>query len=88
VLRLLAALVTLFVAVSAAALAPAAQSKKHGTTLEFRGQVIFPTGTTFQSTNVGGLSSKLLLVSDNNFAAAQLTQFLLFAVSGREDDDD
>jgi hypothetical protein len=57
VLRLLAALVTLFVAVSAAALAPAAQSKKHGTTLEFRGQVIFPTGTTFQSTNVGGLSS-------------------------------
>ena len=57
-LRLLAALVTLFVAASAAALAPAASSKqKRGTALEFRGQVIFPTGTTFQSTNVGGLSS-------------------------------
>jgi hypothetical protein len=58
VLRLLAALVTLFVAASAAALAPAASSKqKRAPTLEFRGQVIFPTGTTFQSTNVGGLSS-------------------------------
>ena len=57
-LRLFAALVTLVVAASAAALAPAASSKqKGGPTLEFRGQVIFPTGTTFQSTNVGGLSS-------------------------------
>ena len=57
-LRLLAALVTLFVAATAAALAPAAPDKhKRGTTLEFRGQVTFPTGTTFQGTNVGGLSS-------------------------------
>ena len=30
----------------------------------------------------------LLLVSDNNFAAAQFTQFLLFAVSDRDEDDD
>jgi 3-phytase len=57
VLRLLAALVTLIVAASAAALAPAASSKhERGTSIEFRGQVIFPTGTTFQGTQVGGLS--------------------------------
>ena len=57
-LRLLAALVALLVAASAAALTPAASSKqKRGPTLEFRGQVILPTGTTFQGTNVGGLSS-------------------------------
>jgi 3-phytase len=30
----------------------------------------------------------LLLVSDNNFAATQFTQFLLFAVSNRDHDDD
>lgn len=43
-----------------AALAPAATAKKghkRGPSLEFRGQVIIPTGTTFQSTQVGGLSS-------------------------------
>jgi 3-phytase len=43
-----------------AALAPTATAKKghkRGPSLEFRGQLIFPTGTTFQSTNVGGLSS-------------------------------
>ena len=42
------------------ALAPAATAKKgpkHLPTLEFRGQVIIPTGTTFEGTNVGGLSS-------------------------------
>jgi hypothetical protein len=45
------------------ALAPAATAKKgpkqpkHSPTLEFRGQAIIPTGTTFQGTNVGGLSS-------------------------------
>jgi hypothetical protein len=43
-----------------AAFAPAATAKKghgKGLTLEFRGQVIIPTGATFQSTTVGGLSS-------------------------------
>ncbi|MDP9491552.1 MAG: esterase-like activity of phytase family protein [Actinomycetota bacterium] len=42
-----------------AALAPAATGKKgpkRGPSLEFRGQVIIPTGTTFQGTQVGGLS--------------------------------
>ena len=42
------------------ALAPAATAKKpgkHAPRLEFRGQLILPTGTTFQGTNVGGLSS-------------------------------
>lgn len=42
-----------------AALAPAATGKKgpkRGPKLEFRGQVIIPTGTTFQGTQVGGLS--------------------------------
>jgi 3-phytase len=41
-----------------AALAPAATTKKgkRGPSLEFRGQVIIPTGTTFQGTQVGGLS--------------------------------
>ena len=46
--------------VAAAALAPAATAKKghkRGPTLEFRGQAILPTGTMFQGTNVGGLSS-------------------------------
>ncbi len=45
--------------VATAALAPAATAKrshKRGPTLEFRGQVIVPTGTMFQSTQVGGLS--------------------------------
>jgi 3-phytase len=46
--------------VATAALAPAATAKKGhkpGPKLEFRGQVIIPTGTTFQSTTIGGLSS-------------------------------
>jgi hypothetical protein len=44
-------------------IAPAATAKKgpkptkHSPKLEFRGQVIIPTGTTFEGTNVGGLSS-------------------------------
>lgn len=45
--------------VATAALAPAATAKKghkRAPTLEFRGQVIVPTGTMFQSTQVGGLS--------------------------------
>ena len=43
-----------------AALAPAATAKKgpkHAPSLEFRGQAIIPTGTTFMGTTVGGLSS-------------------------------
>jgi hypothetical protein len=49
--------------VATAAFAPAATAKKgpkpskHTPALEFRGQAIIPTGTTFQGTNVGGLSS-------------------------------
>jgi 3-phytase/alkaline phosphatase D len=46
--------------VAAAALAPTAIAKKghkRGITLEFRGQAIVPTGTTYEGTNVGGLSS-------------------------------
>jgi hypothetical protein len=42
------------------AVAPAATAKKgpkHSPTLDFRGQLIVPTGTTFRGTNVGGLSS-------------------------------
>jgi hypothetical protein len=54
---------TFFVfAIVVLALAPAAAAKKgpkppkHAPSLEFRGQAIIPTGTTFQGTNVGGLS--------------------------------
>ena len=47
---------------AAAVLAPAATAKKGkphkgAPTLEFRGQAIIPTGTTFMGTTVGGLSS-------------------------------
>src|ERR1700750_121862 len=38
-------------------LALAAPASAHGLRLEFRGQAIVPTGTTFQSTTIGGLSS-------------------------------
>ena len=58
--RLLIALTALLIATVAAAYAPAAPTKhkpKHAPGLEFRGQVILPTGTTFQGTQVGGLSS-------------------------------
>ena len=47
-------------AVIAASLLPAASAGAHGgphIKLQFRGQAIIPTGTTFQSTTVGGLSS-------------------------------
>src|SRR5215207_8282400 len=57
--RLFLALALLFAAALTAAYAPAAPSKqkpKHAPSLEFRGQVIVPTGTTFKGTNVGGLS--------------------------------
>jgi hypothetical protein len=54
------ALAALLVAALEAAHAPAANTKKskpkHAPALEFRGQVIIPTGTTFQGTTVGGLS--------------------------------
>jgi hypothetical protein len=46
--------------VATAALAPTATAKKghkRGPALEFRGQLIIPTGATFRSTTVGGLSS-------------------------------
>ncbi len=56
------ALAALLVTAVTAAYAPAANTKKskpkkHSPTLEFRGQLIIPTGTMFQGTNVGGLSS-------------------------------
>jgi hypothetical protein len=57
--RLFLALAVFLVAALTAAYAPAAPSKqkpKHAPRLEFRGQVIVPTGTTFNGTNVGGLS--------------------------------
>ena len=61
---------------AAAALAPAAVAKKgpkkHAPMLEFRGQAIIPTGTMFEGTNVGGLSSisyaggqKFYVISDD-----------------------
>ena len=51
--------IALGVLLATAALAPAATAKKgpkHSSGLEFRGQVIVPTGTMFQGTQVGGLS--------------------------------
>ena len=61
--------------VASAALAPAATAKKgpkHAPSLEFRGQVIIPTGATFAGTTVGGLSSiayaggeKFYVISDD-----------------------
>ena len=53
------AAIALAALLASAALAPAATGKKGptgGPSLEFRGQVIIPTGTTFQGTQVGGLS--------------------------------
>ena len=49
-------LLALAVAAIVAASAPAATSHKRPPSLEFRGEVIFPTGTTFEGTQVGGLS--------------------------------
>ena len=54
-LATLAALTILGLAAGAAA-APAASDHKRGPTLEFRGEVILPTATTFAGTQVGGLS--------------------------------
>ena len=47
----------LVLAVLVLAIAPAATAKKKAPSLEFRGQAIVPTGTTFEGTTVGGLSS-------------------------------
>ena len=47
----------LVLAVLVLAIAPAATAKKKAPSLEFRGQVIVPTGTTFAGTTIGGLSS-------------------------------
>jgi hypothetical protein len=58
-IRILTALFSLSIAAAAAAYAPAAPTKqklKRGPSLEFRGQEIIPTGTTFAGTQVGGLS--------------------------------
>jgi hypothetical protein len=59
--RSLSAALALAVLVAAAVLAPAATARKGpkhgGPALEFRGQAIVPTGTTFEGTQVGGLSS-------------------------------
>src|SRR5215207_9038832 len=48
--------VTLVAGVAGAASAPAATHHKRPPSLEFRGEVILPTGTTFAGTQVGGLS--------------------------------
>jgi hypothetical protein len=58
--RSLVALLALAALITSAVLAPGATAKKghkKGPALEFRGQAIVPTGTTFQGTTVGGLSS-------------------------------
>jgi hypothetical protein len=58
--RTLPALLALAALIATAVLAPGATAKKgpkKGPQLEFRGQLIIPTGTTFQGTTVGGLSS-------------------------------
>lgn len=58
--KLAATALVLAVLIATAAIAPAATARKEpdrGLSLEFRGQVIIPTGTQFQSTTVGGLSS-------------------------------
>jgi hypothetical protein len=68
------AAIALAALLAAAALAPAATAKQgpKAPMLEFRGQAIIPTGTTFQGTNVGGLSSisyaggeKFYVISDD-----------------------
>src|SRR3954464_8156992 len=48
---------TAVIAVLVAALATAAPAAAKTPRLEFRGQAIVPTGTTFEGTTVGGLSS-------------------------------
>ncbi len=55
-MKRLAVLALALVAGLTAAAAPAAPSHKRPASLEFRGQVIIPTGTTFDGTQVGGLS--------------------------------
>jgi hypothetical protein len=50
------ALAGLLATAALAAAAPAKKGHGRGPTLEFRGQVIIPTGTMFQGTQIGGLS--------------------------------
>jgi hypothetical protein len=54
--RVAAALLALALAAVVAVAAPAATTHKRSPALEFRGQAILPTGTTFAGTQVGGLS--------------------------------
>ena len=69
--RTLSALLAVTALIATVVLAPAATAKKghkHGPKLEFRGQLIIPTGTTFQATTVGGLSS-ISYAGDETFYA-------------------
>jgi 3-phytase/alkaline phosphatase D len=55
--RSFVALVIVILVLAPAAAAKKGHKPKHAPKLEFRGQAIIPTGTTFQGTTVGGLSS-------------------------------
>ncbi|HEX7254450.1 MAG TPA: esterase-like activity of phytase family protein, partial [Gaiellaceae bacterium] len=80
-----------------AALAPTATAKKghkRAPTLEFRGQAIIPTGTMFQGTNVGGLSSiayaggKTFYVISDDQANARFYKLRADIADGQLDNDD
>ena len=82
---------------AAAALAPAATAKKghkRAPTLEFRGQAIIPTGATFMSTTVGGLSSidyaggKSFYVISDDQANARFYKLRADITDGALDNDD
>ncbi|HEU6444328.1 MAG TPA: esterase-like activity of phytase family protein [Gaiellaceae bacterium] len=91
------ALLALAALLATAALAPAATAKKGPKrlpALEFRGQAIIPTGTMFQSTNVGGLSSiahaghqKFYVISDDQ-ANARFYKLRAEIADGQLDNDD
>jgi hypothetical protein len=81
----------------ASALAPAATAKKghkRAPTLEFRGQAIIPTGTTFMGTTVGGLSSidyaggKTFYVISDDQANARFYRLRADIADGALDNDD
>jgi hypothetical protein len=82
---------------AAAVLAPAATAKKGhkgAPTLEFRGQAIIPTGTTFMGTTVGGLSSisyaggKSFYVISDDQANARFYKLRARIADGELDNDD
>jgi hypothetical protein len=82
---------------AAAVLAPAATAKKgkgSAPTLEFRGQAIIPTGTTFMGTTVGGLSSisyaggKSFYVISDDQANARFYKLRARIADGELDNDD